>query len=87
MYRATRASSDASGDAGPQIVIRDSDRKQGGKNISPWMWSRWRWVSRMLIFGIVAARANPRVRIPVPASRITVSPSESVTWTHEVLPP
>jgi hypothetical protein len=82
-----RCSSEASGEAGPQIVIRESLRKQGGKNISPWMWSRCRWVSRMLMFGIPAASANPRVRIPVPASRISTSPSESVSATQEVLPP
>jgi len=68
-------------------VIRESVLKQGGKNIRPWMWSRWRWVSRMLMFGIPDERANPSARIPVPASRIRVSPSDSVSWTQEVLPP
>jgi len=41
-----RSSSEASGDDGPQIVILDSDRKQGAKNIRPCMWSRCRWVRR-----------------------------------------
>ena len=31
--------------------------------------------------------ASPRLRSPVPASSTTIVPSESVTWTHEVLPP
>src|SRR3954453_11722948 len=51
MYRATRFSSDASGEAGPQIVMSASERKQGGKNIRPWMWSRCRWGGRRLRWG------------------------------------
>ena len=77
----------ASGELGPQIRIVDSARKQGGKNIRPWMWSRCRWVSRMLIRGMSGGSEKPSVRMPVPASRIRVSPLESVTSTQEVLPP
>jgi hypothetical protein len=82
-----RSSREASGDDGPQIVISESERKQGAKNIRPWMWSRWRWVSRMLILGSLAAMPTPSDLIPVPASMIRVDPSESSSSTQEVLPP
>ena len=41
----------------------------------------------MLIRGRSGGSENPSVRIPVPASRISVSPDESVSSTQEVLPP
>jgi hypothetical protein len=41
----------------------------------------------MLIFGSLLAMPTPRLRIPVPASMISVEPSESSSSTHEVLPP
>ena len=82
-----RSSSEASGAAGPQTTISDVGRKAGAKNTSPWMWSMWRWVRRMLMRVPSAASASPRLRIPVPASSERIVPSESVTWTQEVLPP
>ena len=74
-------------DLGPQTSISVSGRKAGAKNIRPWMWSRWRWVSRRLMCGTFPARVSPRLRIPVPASSTITVPSDSVTWTHDVLPP
>jgi hypothetical protein len=68
-------------------VISDSETKHGAKNIRPWMWSRCRWVRRMLIFGSFFAIPTPRLRIPVPASMIRVEPSDRVSSTQEVLPP
>ena len=46
------------------------------------MWSRCRWVSRMLIGASPRAGARPRVRIPVPPSSTSTVPSSSVIWTH-----
>jgi hypothetical protein len=60
---------------------------QGAKNISPWMWSRCKWVSRMSIRRALAASLSPRLRMPEPASSTRSLPSESVTWRQEVLPP
>ena len=68
-------------------MISDSGLNSGAKNIRPWMWSRCRCVRRMWIGRSTRGSANPRLRIPVPASRIRVLPSDSVTSTHEVLPP
>ena len=42
--------------------------------MSPWMWSRCRWVSRMFTVAMDPVRSRPSVRMPVPASRITCSP-------------
>src|SRR5262245_21560056 len=41
----------------------------------------------MLTFGMLAAIPTPRLRMPVPASRIRVEPSESSSSTHDVFPP
>src|SRR5215203_5296606 len=49
------------------------------------MWSRWRCVTRMCISPLSGRTSS--ARIPVPASRISVVPSESVVRTHAVLPP
>src|SRR3989442_7089504 len=60
----------------------------GPKNPSPSMWSRWRWVSRMSTrAGWSPARETPRFLIPVPASMISMRPSDGRTWTHEGFPP
>src|SRR5262245_21227694 len=41
----------------------------------------------MLTFGRLLAMPTPRLRMPVPASMISVEPSESSSSTQEVLPP
>src|SRR5215217_2036 len=81
-----RSRSDRPGTGGPQITISVSGRKKGAKKSSPWMWSRCRCVSRMWMRS-TSAHDDPRSRIPLPASSTSTLPSDSVTSTHEVLPP
>ena len=72
-----RSRSGASGAAGPQTTTSASGLNIGAKNISPWMWSRCRWVSRMWIGPVGLGHAQPeRAGCPVPASSTSVEPSD-----------
>src|SRR5882724_10884740 len=70
--------------------IRLFAAKAGAKNGRPWIWSQCVWEMRML--ASIGREPNsfvksaPRLRIPVPASRIRIS-LPARTSIHEVLPP
>src|SRR6476660_5878309 len=81
-----RSRSEASGEAGPQITISVWGRKAGAKKTRPWMWSRWRWVRRMWRRAGSAARARPRLRMPVPASSASIEQSERLTFISATRP-
>ena len=51
--------------------ISQPGRKMGAKKPRPWMWSMWRWVSRMSIRRRSVSSSLPRRWMPVPASRTT----------------
>jgi hypothetical protein len=68
-------------------VISLEGSNRGPKKSRPWMWSRWRWVSRICTVLACGVRAAASSRMPVPASRMIAVPSASVTSTQDVLPP